>query len=233
MTTDDKQILNITRWMIFILEGMEQSNDNGRLLQRAETVQSMDKAITELEQRAKVKGFATLKHLHAAKIKELKQMNLDAQQKEITFNQQISDLTGRLQRAETAHRECSENKDNVITELEQRHAAKTIELVERYATLKHRHAAKSKELEQMKVHAEQKEITFNHQISDLTASLELAESHHSESVDCVICLNEKKTVSVSPCRHMCFCETCASSPGLDYKCPICRAVITGMEKIFW
>jgi L-lactate utilization protein LutC len=167
-------------------------------------------------------------------------MNVDAQQKEITLNHQISDLSGRLQRAETAYRECSENKDKVITELEQRHAAKTTELVEQYAAkvkgfamLEHLHAAKIEELEQMNVDAQQKEITFNHQISDLTASLELAESNHSESVNCVICKNGRRAISFSPCHHMCCCETCASDQRLDNKCPMCRADITSKKTTFW
>ena len=105
--------------------------------------------------------------------------------------------------------------------------------IEAIAKLKRRHTAKMDEIEHKLMNSQQKEISLNTQISDVTASLKCAESNHLDSVNCVICHNNRKTISFSPCHHMCCCETCASDPRLDNKCPMCRADITSKTRTFW
>ena len=42
--------------------------------------------------------------------------------------------------------------------------------------------------------------------------------------ECVVCLSDKRSVAVWPCRHVCLCRNCAYSlPAQGNKCPICRA----------
>lgn len=44
--------------------------------------------------------------------------------------------------------------------------------------------------------------------------------------DCVICLSEKATNLILPCKHNCVCKDCCASlfslPEYDRKCPLCR-----------
>jgi hypothetical protein len=54
-----------------------------------------------------------------------------------------------------------------------------------------------------------------------------------ESQDCCVCLAEKKSVVLLPCRHMCVCVAC----GLDdeqllSKCPMCRTAIEHRFRVF-
>jgi len=48
---------------------------------------------------------------------------------------------------------------------------------------------------------------------------------------CVICLDSKKCIMLSPCNHVCICENC-SLKNLGRQCPICRTAITAKTKVF-
>lgn len=52
----------------------------------------------------------------------------------------------------------------------------------------------------------------------------------SEQSNCVICLANPKCVALLPCRHMCICSTCSSAQLST--CPICRAKVESMMKIY-
>jgi Zinc finger, C3HC4 type (RING finger) len=52
---------------------------------------------------------------------------------------------------------------------------------------------------------------------------------------CIICMNSIPDHLVLPCRHLCFCQACClelSSREMTSNCPICRADITSIEKVF-
>jgi hypothetical protein len=48
---------------------------------------------------------------------------------------------------------------------------------------------------------------------------------------CVVCSERSSSQLIRPCKHVCLCEVCAKSPGLNI-CPICRCIIVGFEKVF-
>jgi hypothetical protein len=58
-------------------------------------------------------------------------------------------------------------------------------------------------------------------IASSLASLEVA------GTECVICLTERRSITILPCRHVCLCATCAFELGRQSsnKCPICRTTI--------
>ena len=47
---------------------------------------------------------------------------------------------------------------------------------------------------------------------------------------CVCCSLEKKNIVLIPCNHMCVCETCAML--INRKCPLCRADVHHVERVF-
>ena len=53
-------------------------------------------------------------------------------------------------------------------------------------------------------------------------------SEVNEEAECLICLTEKRTVAVMPCRHVCFCAACVEEIKKNNKqdCPVCRSRIT-------
>ena len=51
----------------------------------------------------------------------------------------------------------------------------------------------------------------------------------AQSDDCIVCMNCEKTHAFQPCGHKCVCATCAAR---CQTCPICRAPVTGILKIF-
>jgi hypothetical protein len=59
-----------------------------------------------------------------------------------------------------------------------------------------------------------------------------AEKSDVESVQCSVCLENKKNVLFQPCRHICLCVDCARSLHEKPECPMCRARITGAEVVF-
>ncbi len=48
---------------------------------------------------------------------------------------------------------------------------------------------------------------------------------------CVVCLERAKSTALVPCGHMCLCDSCASAKGLK-KCPICRADVVSVLRVF-
>lgn len=73
-----------------------------------------------------------------------------------------------------------------------------------------------------------------------TRKAKLEECGKESGNSCVICLDAPKTVLVSPCNHVCFCEDCAelfdpknqSDNSTQQQCPICRTQIKSILKIF-
>jgi|LakMenEpi03Aug12_release.lakeMendotaPanAssembly.Ray.scaffolds.fasta_scaffold205335_1 hypothetical protein len=45
----------------------------------------------------------------------------------------------------------------------------------------------------------------------------------SGTVECVVCLEDPKTLVMVPCGHYCLCATCKTK---IFKCPLCRQAIT-------
>lgn len=48
--------------------------------------------------------------------------------------------------------------------------------------------------------------------------------------ECVICMDNKNTHIILPCAHKCVCFTCAQQKLV--KCPICRAKISEIKKVY-
>ena len=40
--------------------------------------------------------------------------------------------------------------------------------------------------------------------------------------ECVICMDERRTVAIVPCGHVVYCKTCVKRHWLPTECPICR-----------
>jgi hypothetical protein len=53
---------------------------------------------------------------------------------------------------------------------------------------------------------------------------------------CVVCLCERKSRVLLPCRHLCACDGCAAAlaaaPPARALCPVCRAPIEGTFSVF-
>lgn len=63
------------------------------------------------------------------------------------------------------------------------------------------------------------------EIFGIDESVHNNQDEDDESLDCIICLTEKKNTVVMPCGHLCVCKDCAvtlakSKTGTD--CPVCR-----------
>jgi C3HC4-type zinc finger (RING finger) protein len=64
----------------------------------------------------------------------------------------------------------------------------------------------------------------------------------SSDTECVICLNNKAIVLISPCKHLCLCVECSRQLTMDdagnahrkqsIKCPKCRTGIDAFDRIF-
>lgn len=55
----------------------------------------------------------------------------------------------------------------------------------------------------------------------------------SEELLCVVCLNNKKSIILRPCNHLCLCEECSASKEHSIKeCPVCRKKIEKRERVF-
>ena len=48
--------------------------------------------------------------------------------------------------------------------------------------------------------------------------------------NCVICMSREKKYAVTPCFHFCLCEICCNK--INNKCPICRKINIGLERIY-
>lgn len=53
-------------------------------------------------------------------------------------------------------------------------------------------------------------------------------SEMDKDAECLICLTEKRTIAVLPCRHVCYCVTCMGEVKKNNKldCPVCRTRIS-------
>jgi hypothetical protein len=59
--------------------------------------------------------------------------------------------------------------------------------------------------------------------SGTTAAMRGLDEQAISGSECVICLTEKRTTAVLPCRHLCLCAECAQQLAFQSnKCPICR-----------
>ena len=56
----------------------------------------------------------------------------------------------------------------------------------------------------------------------------------AEETQCVVCMDAAKDRAMRPCMHMCVCEACASLLMLERtpRCPVCRAPIQHIERVF-
>ena len=57
----------------------------------------------------------------------------------------------------------------------------------------------------------------------------------AEETQCVVCMDAAKDRAMRPCMHMCVCEACASLLMLERtpRCPVCRAPIQHIERVFF
>jgi hypothetical protein len=56
-----------------------------------------------------------------------------------------------------------------------------------------------------------------------------------QSVECVICLTNKKNILLLPCKHLCLCSECANNQEPSQRiaeCPLCRKIITDKVSVF-
>jgi len=78
-----------------------------------------------------------------------------------------------------------------------------------------------------RVHGEIKIIDDPVQIQTITQQEEIQVSleriYDSGEPECVVCLEEPKTLVMVPCGHYCLCSNCKTK---IFKCPLCRQVIT-------
>lgn len=49
-----------------------------------------------------------------------------------------------------------------------------------------------------------------------------------ENRNCVICMDNERSIATLPCAHLCICGVCSGS---IEKCPICRQRVKGVVKI--
>jgi len=57
------------------------------------------------------------------------------------------------------------------------------------------------------------------------------EMSSSDDKRCVYCLEEKATIAIIPCGHLCLCSTCSAKNPFK-QCPMCRGEIINTIKIF-
>jgi hypothetical protein len=57
----------------------------------------------------------------------------------------------------------------------------------------------------------------------------------AEETQCVVCMDAAKDRAMRPCMHVCVCEACASLLMLERtpRCPVCRAPIQHIERVFF
>jgi len=59
-----------------------------------------------------------------------------------------------------------------------------------------------------------------------------AEETEDPTMACVICLSNRKTVKLDPCKHVVFCVECARSDSLSRACPLCQKPFNHAEVVF-
>ena len=47
--------------------------------------------------------------------------------------------------------------------------------------------------------------------------------------ECVICMAQRRSVLLLPCKHLCVCSTCSASVTA---CPLCRETISSKTSVF-
>lgn len=52
-----------------------------------------------------------------------------------------------------------------------------------------------------------------------------------QSVNCVVCLNQRKSILLLPCLHVPYCGDCR--PPTMESCPICRSIPAGHLGVFF
>ena len=67
--------------------------------------------------------------------------------------------------------------------------------------------------------------------ASLQAKLESAQNELRVLTECRICMNAQKSYICIPCRYLCVCEDCAIHVN-GGTCPICRAKVEGVYKVF-
>lgn len=74
------------------------------------------------------------------------------------------------------------------------------------------------------------DTTFNHnEISNMSDDLSI----DSENV-CIICYDKEINIMFDNCKHTCVCNNCLNllkAVPLEYKCPLCRMIITNVTHI--
>ena len=80
---------------------------------------------------------------------------------------------------------------------------------------------------------QKEEMERQTQAQDRKPSVEEVDSKPSaeeEAVECVVCLDARRTNILMPCRHVCVCEACAATLRL---CPICRGEVRDQFVVFF
>jgi len=67
-----------------------------------------------------------------------------------------------------------------------------------------------------------------------TVTHDAIEHDPAEGVECVICMDSARDSVVIPCGHLCVCHACGDvlQKGHEPKCPMCRASIEGIYKLY-
>ena len=65
-----------------------------------------------------------------------------------------------------------------------------------------------------------KDLTTNHEDETLSPDLTLEEA--KDILTCAVCLENKRSVLLMPCRHMATCFACVTKLRKSKKCPICK-----------
>jgi len=60
---------------------------------------------------------------------------------------------------------------------------------------------------------------------------DVAAEAEAEDRFCVVCMEQKKSVVVLPCKHLCLCKGCAKLDDMKV-CPMCRCEITDTMEVF-
>ncbi len=71
--------------------------------------------------------------------------------------------------------------------------------------------------------------------AQLRAQLRALELALEEARTCAVCLDAPKECALQPCGHACVCAACAAAllarPG-GGACPLCRAVVTSVARVY-
>ena len=77
----------------------------------------------------------------------------------------------------------------------------------------------------------------NERLNDEIRRLNSARLKNSGGDKCIICLSNPFEILFQPCGHICACQDCSrklyeKSSSFGTKCPICRTVINGSQRIY-